>query len=135
MYRRRKQSPARRGSACIEAAVTLPLLLTLVFGSIEASNAIFMKQSLTIAAYESAKVLTKSGGTSSDGETRCREILASSNVPEFTFQTDPAIVDKTTARGQKVTVLVTIPAAAGSLGPLWIYRNKTLTRSVSMVRL
>ena len=42
----------RRGVAAVEFAVCLPVIILLVFGAIEASSFIFLKQSLNVAAYE-----------------------------------------------------------------------------------
>lgn len=52
-------------------AVILPLLVTLVFGAIEMSNAVFLRQSLNIAAYEAAKVITRPGNNEALARTRC----------------------------------------------------------------
>ena len=42
----------RRAVAAVEFAVCLPVIIMLVFGAIEASSFIFLKQSLNVAAYE-----------------------------------------------------------------------------------
>lgn len=119
----------------MEAAVTLPMLFVLVFGAIEAANAIFLKQTLTIASYEAAKIVSKRGGTTSAGRTRFAEVLASRGFTEFTFRTDPEVVTLATPRGSEITIDVSMPASSASLGPLHVYDNKTLTKKVHMVRL
>jgi Flp pilus assembly protein TadG len=125
----------RRGTACVEAAVTLPLLLVLVFGSIEASNAIFLKQSLTIAAYEAAKAASAPSGTDEFARTRCAEALAVRDITSFTITFSPANIDINTARGQRIIVTVTLDSSEAAVGPLWIYSGKRLTKRVEMVRL
>lgn len=45
----------RRGLAAIEFAICLPVLALLVFGSLEATAFIFLKQSLHVAAYEGVR--------------------------------------------------------------------------------
>ncbi len=45
----------RNGTATVELAVCLPLIVIIAFGSIEATNMIFLEQRLTAAAYEGAQ--------------------------------------------------------------------------------
>ena len=49
---RSQHRATRRGVAAVELAVCLPVIILLVFGAIEASSFIFLKQSLNVAAYE-----------------------------------------------------------------------------------
>ena len=115
-------------------AVTLPLMLVLVFGAIEATNAIFLKQTVTTAAYEGARMASRSGGTTAQAETRCGEFLASRGITSFTFSTTPAIIDQNTARGTQISVHLSIDGDSASVGPLLVYNNKTISRTFSMVR-
>ena len=69
-----------RGSATIELAICLPVLVLLVFGTIEVSNSIFVKQTLTSAAHEGALVGMRSNSTEQQIIDRVDGILASRNV-------------------------------------------------------
>lgn len=51
---RKKKVIKNRGAAIVELAVCLPILVMMVWGTIEVSNSIFMKQTLTSAAHEGA---------------------------------------------------------------------------------
>ena len=125
----------RSGTAAVETAVTLPLLLVLVFGSIEASNAIFLKQSITIAAYEAAKAASSPNGTDQFATVRCAEALAVRDITSFNVTFSPSNIDINTARGTRISVTVTIDASSAALGPLWVFSGKNLTKKVEMVRL
>jgi Flp pilus assembly protein TadG len=57
----RRRAGLRTGAAALEAAISVPLIVTIIFGAIELSNAIFLRQSLNMAAYEAAKVVTRPG--------------------------------------------------------------------------
>lgn len=139
---RPRQTPApggirvssRRGSATVEVALTLPVLILLVFGSIEASNAIFLKQAATVAAYETARVASSSGGTESAAMTRGNEILTSRSIGGGTIEITPA-VDAFTVRGVEITVKVSVPANANSIGPQFYYRDTTVESTFTMSRL
>lgn len=125
----------RKGAATVEAAVCLPLLIVLVFGSVESANAIFLKQSLTIASYEAAKIASGPRGTIQAAEARCAEVLAVRDVDDFTITFSPNNLNEDTPQGQRITVTVSVAADSASLGPLWIFEGKTLTKTAVMARL
>lgn len=130
-----QEKSKRSGAATVEAAVCLPLLILLVFGSIESSNGIFLKQSLTMAAYEAAKAATAPRGTQEAATARCEEVMAVRDVDDFQIAFLPAGLDQNTARGTRVTVTVTVSADSAALGPLWLFTGKSFQKSVVMRRL
>ena len=123
-----------RGVAAIETALILPLLVILVFGAVELSNAIFMKQSLNMAAYEAAKVITRPGDNNTLATTRCQEVLTVRKISTYTLTITPAVT-ATTARGTQITVTVQAPASNLSYGPLRFMSGRTVRSSAVMVRL
>ncbi|MEO9595648.1 TadE family protein [Rhodopirellula bahusiensis] len=76
----RRPSRRRSGVATVEFAVCLPVLILLVFGSIEASSMIFLKQSLNVAAYESTREAIRDGRSNADAAARARTILDSRGI-------------------------------------------------------
>lgn len=124
----------RSGLAAVEFALTLPLLMILVLGSIEASNAIFLRQAITIAAYETAQVASAFGGTEAEAKTRGNEILTSYEIDGSTIAISPTI-DASTAPGTKIQVTITAPSNANSIGPNWFFRDGTYERVFTMYRL
>jgi len=124
----------RRAVAAMETAVVLPLLVILVFGALEMSNAIFLKQSLNMAAYEAAKVITRPGDNNTLAASRCQQVLSVRRISTYTMTISPAIT-ASTARGTQVTVTVSAPASNLSYGPVRFMTGRTLTSSAVMVRL
>ncbi len=62
------------GVATIEFAVCLPILVIVIFGSIEACNMIFLKQSLTEASHQGALLAMKQSSNrtaSTDSDSEC----------------------------------------------------------------
>ncbi len=112
----------------------LPLLMVLVFGSIELANGIFLRQTLTVATYEGARAATKAGGTTAVAQQRIRDVLNSRGVSGETVTFNP-VVTGATPRGTKVTVTVSVPGSACSMTPLRLFEDKTIKQSVIMVRL
>ncbi|MCC9644308.1 pilus assembly protein [Rhodopirellula sp. JC740] len=76
----------RSGVAAVEFAVCLPVLLLLVFGSIEASSMIFLKQSLNVAAYESTREAIRDGRSNADAEARARAVLDSRGIVGYRIE-------------------------------------------------
>lgn len=124
----------RSGTATVEAAVCLPVLLLLVFGAVEASNAIYLKQTATMAAYEAAAFGARDGGTAFSARNRCRIMLEARDISTFDVSVTPESLSSDTPAGTQVTVTVTVPAAEAALGPLWLYEGRNVTHTAHMVR-
>ena len=114
--------------------MTLPLLVVLVFGSMEMSNAVFLRQSLNMAAYEAAKVVTRPGNNEALARARCNEVLAVRRISTFTLTFSPTVTTAT-PRGTEVTVTLTASASNLSYGPVRFMTGRTITSNVVMVRL
>jgi Flp pilus assembly protein TadG len=123
----------RRGVAVVELAVCLPVLLILVVGAIEGSNFIFLKQAVTVAAYESAQVVTRANGKKATAEQRADQILAARSIDQSSMVFTPSNPEAV-ARGEKITVTVTAPVAANSIGLDWFFDDQIVSTSVSMVK-
>ena len=124
----------RSGTAVLEMAVSLPLLITLVFGGMEMANAVFLRQSMNMAAYEAAKVITRPGSNEALARTRCQEIMTVRKVSTYTLTFSPTVTTAT-ARGTQVTVTLSAPASNLSYGPMQFMTGTTLSTTVVMVRL
>lgn len=118
----------------METALCMPLLVILIFGAIELSNAVFLKQSLNMAAYEAAKVITRPGDNNTLASTRAQQVLSVRKISNYTLSVSPTIT-ATTARGTQVTVTIQAPASNLSYGPLRFMTGKTISSSAVMVRL
>ena len=115
-------------------AQALPLLITLVFGAMEMANAVFLRQSLNMAAYEAAKVITRPGSNEALARTRCQEVLTVRKVSNHTLRFSPTL-NTATPRGTRVTVTLSAPASNLSYGPMRFMSGQTITVNVVMVRL
>jgi Flp pilus assembly protein TadG len=130
----RTERQSRCGTAATEMAIAMPLLITLVFGSIEIANAVFLRQSLNMAAYEAAKVITRPGSNETLARSRCNDVLAVRKVTAYTLSFSPTVTTAT-PRGTQVTVTLTATAANLSYGPVQFMAGKTMSSTVVMVRL
>lgn len=123
---------ARNGVAATEAAILLPVFVLLTFAAIEAANAIYLQQSLSLAAYEVATVIEEDSGTSALAATRCSQILNGRDVTSHSLQINPE--PNTLAPGDVFRVSVSAPTSAYSVGPSFFFEAVELNASVTGVR-
>ncbi len=67
----------QRGSALVEFAMVLPLLLVLVFGIFEIGRALHIQQTLVYSAHEGARLMALHGASLAEVEARVQEVLGS----------------------------------------------------------
>ena len=124
----------RSGLAAVEFALCAPLLMILVFGSIEASNAIYLRQAMTIASYEAAQIASSYGGTDAAAIQRANEVLATCNIQGATVTVFPSITPMTKA-GSPIQVTIKAPSNSNSIGPAWFFKETSYERNFTMNRL
>ncbi|MCA9177966.1 MAG: pilus assembly protein [Planctomycetales bacterium] len=117
----------------VEFAICLPVLVVVSLGSIEACNAINLKQVATEAAYEAVRTASGATGTLLTAEARANEVLASHSITGATVQFTPAS-DSNWARGVDVTVTISVPSS--NLGAVnFFFQSQSMQGSVTMVKL
>jgi len=124
---RRRRS--RRGTATVEFAVCLPVILTLVLGAIECCSMIFVQQSLEIIAYEGASVVIRPDGTSADAQARCDQIIAERDLNDVTVAFNPGNVEAVSRR-TPITVTVSAPTDANSVMKLKFFSGDLQSQTV-----
>ena len=114
-------------------AVTLPVLLTIVFGTIETCSMIYLRQTLHIAAYEATRVSLVPKTTAAQVEYAANQILTNRKVKGATITITPSDFSKGAISTQ---IKVTISATAGNnlAVPSLFFRGKTLTGSCTMMK-
>jgi Flp pilus assembly protein TadG len=109
-----RSDDARRGTAATELAVCLPILLVLIIGTIEACSMVYLKQSLSVAAYEGVRVSVSPIGETAAVTTAANRILTARNVNSPTITVSPADFSNQPAETW-ITVRVSAPANANSI--------------------
>lgn len=130
---KRNRSGRRRGVAAVEFAVCLPVIILIVFGSIEASSFIFLKQSLSVAAYEGIREAVRSGSTTAEAAALAENILDSRLVQDFEISFPGGNVENA-ARGEEIVIEVSAPTETNSPLAGNFVTNRTLTARVVMVK-
>ena len=82
-----------KGAAIIELAICLPVLLLIVFGTIEISTSIFLQQTLTSAAHEGALKGMQGIANEQEVTEKVNEILAVRGITDCTVTVEPSGAD------------------------------------------
>lgn len=131
--RLRRGAGKRRGVALVEFAITLPLFVMIVLGTIEACNVIYLKQSCEIAAYEAVRATLIKGTTLGSCTLRANNVLTQRGVQGATVTITPAGFD-TAAYGTNITVNVTAPCNSNGWFPGWFYNGRNVVGEVVMMK-
>lgn len=123
----------RRGTAAAECAFCIPLILLLTFATLEICSAIFVKETLTIAAYEGARVGVKRRATAQDAYDQCETVLLARGIVDYEINITPSDLSTLSAL-DTVTVNVQAPNAGNSFFIGQFMEGRGLSSTVNMVR-
>ncbi len=127
------QRASRAGAALAELAVSLPFLLAMAFGTIEATNAVFVQRSLVAAAYEGGNVASAIGGTSTVAIQRAGVVSSLFGVKSVTVTVSPAVTTNTPT-GTQITVTCSTTLSNNTVTG-WCIANRTLTATYTVIHL
>jgi len=120
----------RRGVAVSELAVTLPILVLLCFGTLEACGMFHLKQSLAIASYEAARVALIPETLTDDVKYQAELILTGRGVTDFTVTVSPDV--ETANVGDFIAVTSTADCSSNSIIGSVFFGGKQVTSRVEM---
>ena len=129
---RHARSRKVRGVAAAELAVCLPIVVLLVVATMEACSAVFLKQSLTVAAYEGVRTALVEGATASNVQTACNQVLSDRKIEGATVKVSPLDI-AVLKPGEYVDVTVIAPCSENSVVPANFYRGRSLSATASMM--
>lgn len=110
---RKLHRSTREGVATVELALVLPVLFILIFGTLEVCLRLNLRESVVVAAYETARLASRRHGTADDAVARGLTLLEERGVRDGTIQIDPSsLVDMATA--DEIRVTATVPVAGNT---------------------
>lgn len=121
----------RSGATAVEFALTAPLLIFLLFASVEFGRANMVRHAMDIAAYEGARRGIVPGATSANARTVARAELAIVSARGATITVVPATITDDTS---DVTVTISIPMNRNGWIAATFLRNATISRSCTLAR-
>ena len=133
MIFRRAVRPLRAGVAASEFAVCLPILVLIFMGMIEACTMIFLKQSLSVAAYEGMRTALEQNASLTDVEQTCQQILDERRVRGANISLSPTNFNALRP-GEYFTLSVSAPCNDNSIIPASFFSGKTMTGAATMMK-
>ncbi len=123
----------RRGTACVELAVCLPVIVLLVFASLEGANMLFLREAVVQAAYETAKSVAKTNGVQATAQTLGEQVLNSRGVTTPTIAFVPANV-QVLPPGAQFTVTVSVAGDSRSVTGIGPFNGLTIQARATMLK-
>lgn len=121
----------RSGAVITEFAIFLPLLVVLSLVPIELASMLFVKQSLRVSAYETARVASKQLGTYSEAQIYGEQVLTDRNLAGWSINITPP--ESLLVEGNPITVTVTAPYADNSVVG-FAFTDSVLSEYIVMVK-
>lgn len=125
----RKTSKKRNGAAIVEFALFLPLFFMITMATIETCRVLYLRQSLTIAAYECARLGIIPGMSLEALEFQCDAIVDGRNIHNAKLIVDPPDL-ATLHYGDPLSVTVEANVDDNAILGTWFYRGRVLRETV-----
>ena len=137
---RRSQLPkVRGGGAAVEAAFCFPLIVLLMMGTLEVCAGIYLKESLTVCAFEGIRVGVHRNATAEEvmesalAALEDRQITIPDNDDDLGVTISPSDFGALDAL-DPITITIVAPTAGNSLYIFDSLVNRNVSASVTMVR-
>jgi hypothetical protein len=124
---------SRRGAALVELAISLPVLFLITMATVETCRVIYLRQSIKIAAFESARISVLPNATYDMVKIQTDCILLGRNIRTYEVFCDPEI-PSSAAEGDLITIRVMAPISENSVLSSWIYRDRIIDESVRIMK-
>jgi Flp pilus assembly protein TadG len=119
----------RSGAAVVELAIALPILFFIVLATVEVCNGIFLKQSLSVMAYEGARVAVTPDAIKSDIE---QQVAAFADARRVTINRVTVTPDNYAEQPIGSYIEVQVQGESSSAGG--IFSDGRSTATVSMMK-
>lgn len=107
--------------------------MTLIFGTIEVCQRIFLRQTAVIAAYEGARLASRRTATTDQVKARCQSILTNRRASNAVVTLTPATVENQPI-GTIIRVSVTVPWTGNTPISFVTIGSGNVTVNAAMVR-
>ncbi|MCM2373731.1 TadE family protein [Aporhodopirellula aestuarii] len=126
-----KEAP-RRGVAAVEFAIVLPMLVLIIFGSIETSRVLSIHHSLREAAMNGCRIYSLSDKTQVEAEAMVNHSLNEAGIKGYTVSFSPSAKSQITADLQPVTVTISVMHDEVGCDLAGFFTDATFTASVTL---
>jgi Flp pilus assembly protein TadG len=119
----------RAGTAAVEFAVCLPLIVMLVLGSIEMCSMIHLKHTLRITAYETARLSARPLSVLEQTQAHGQSLLAAQQVQSGQV----VVATEAVPEGTLVSVTVTAPTDVNKIIPTSLFSPRMMQAKCCML--
>ena len=130
---KRQRYAVRHGAATVELAVLLPLLVFIVFGCIEVTSRLFLKQTAAVTAYEGVRLAARRTIDAETVRNRCLRLLEDRRVTGATIEITPESTAEIPTGGL-IQVRIIIPYAGNTPMAATFPGGSTMRVTASMLR-
>ena len=123
----------RRGVATAEMAVVLPVLLAIVFGTLEITQRLMLRQSATVAVYETARLAARRAVSSDRAIARGEALLADRGITGGRIVLVPQDLQSVTT-GEEIRVVVVVPVGSNTPINYVLPNSGEIRTSSTMIR-
>lgn len=128
-----RQRQQRCGAATVELAILLPLLLAIVFGAIEITSRLFLRQTAAVTAFEGVRLAARRTVDSATVRSRCLQLLEDRRITGGQVIITPESTSEVPTGGL-IEVQIVIPYSGNTLAPMAIPDEGSLQVTASMLR-
>ncbi len=133
-----KLTKRRTGSATVELAVVLPVFMVMLFGSLEVCHRLFIRQSVVLAAYETARTASRQTANTVSVAAKCNQLLEQNELTGATVQIRDMTrgVDNldSVVTGDEIRVRITVPWGANSISRFVVADQGSVVVDAVMLR-
>ena len=124
----------RRGAAAVECALCIPVVVVLMIGTLSVCSDMYLKETLTVAAFEGARTGVRRRATAAMSEAAAQNILDARGIVDATVTVTPDDLSTLNAM-DAVTVMVVAPVEGNTFFS-WnaIMPTRYVSARVTMVR-
>ncbi len=123
----------RRGSAAVECAVILPLVVLLALGALELGSAIVAQHTLEEAARAGCRIHTVKEATTEQVKEIVKQSLTNAGITEYEIELDPPVKSDAIGHMQPLRVSVAVDYSQVSWMPgTWFMTGKKLVGTAVM---
>lgn len=131
--RRRCRSKGRRGVEIVELAFALPVMTVIIFGTLELSEVLYLKQSLALASYEAGRLAARPGADVASVESRFQSIMTARRVDNAVITVTPGDI-ASAAVGDTIRIDVSAPLEGNNATNLVLSSVPDITEVVVILR-
>ena len=132
MQHQRNNHYCRTGTAAVEFATILPIVLLLILGAIEAFRVISVQHALQEASLTGCRLYAISEKSQADATNIIDLSLAAAGISGYTISYTPNTKSQIDTTLEPVTVSISVPFSAISLGTQRIMSNSIVTARATL---